>query len=115
MPKKKTYGFASKKTAEDLSAMVGGGNTTYREDRSRQQNRLIRVKTKGTCAASNATTGAMSSVSCDRYNANTDGTFTDAGYDIDVWNGGGAIASGAWADVLMNEAGLYQFVVVRCA
>lgn len=115
MPKKKTYGFANKKTAEDLSAMVGGGNTTYREDRSRQQNRLVHVKTKATCAARNNTTGAMTSVSCDRYDVATDGTVSDAGYDIDVWNPGGAIASGAWGTVLMNEAGLYEFVVVKCA
>lgn len=77
-------------------------------------NRLIHVKTKATCAARDNTTGAMTSVSCDRYNVLTDGTVSDANYDITVWNPGGAIASGAWGTVLLNEAGLYEFVVVKC-
>lgn len=113
MPDESTYGF-NKDDADEIVSKLGIGEGTYKERGGNQQNRLIRVKTKGTCAAANNSTGAMSSVSCDRYNANTDGTFTDAGYDITVWNPGGEVASGAWGSVMLNEAGLYEFVVVKC-
>lgn len=76
---------------------------------------LIHVKTKAACAARNDATGAMASVSCDRYITATDGTQTDAGYDIDVFNPGGPVGSGKWGTVLINEAGQYEFVVVKCS
>lgn len=77
-------------------------------------NQLVHVKTKASCVAANDTTGAMTAVSCDRFITATDGTQTDAGYDVDVYNPGGPIDSGKWGTAMLNAAGLLEFVVVKC-
>lgn len=78
-------------------------------------NRLRHVKTNASCAARNDTTGAMTSVSCRLYVVATDGTLTTTGLDISVFNPGGPVDSGKWATILLNEAGQYEFVVVKCS
>lgn len=76
---------------------------------------LIRIKTKASCAASNATTGQMSSVSCDVFCVNpSTGALTDLGYDLTVWNPGGAIESGKFGSCWYNDYGMLEFVVIRC-
>lgn len=77
-------------------------------------NPLRTVKTKASCAARNITTGAMTSVSCDLYITAADGTVTDSGTDVNVFNPGGLVGSGTWMEVLLNQAGEYEFVVARC-
>lgn len=77
-------------------------------------NVLVTVKTKASCAARNITTGAMTKVLCDRYITAADGTVSDAGYDIFVFNPGGLVPSGQWMECLLNEAGEFEFVVARC-
>lgn len=76
---------------------------------------LFRVKTLGACSASNASTGQMSSCSCQVqvFDPST-GACTSAGYNITVWSGGGAVASGIFCDVEINAYGMFQFVVARC-
>lgn len=57
MPKKKTYGFQDKKTAEDLKALIGGGDGTYTEGivRGRGWNgRLFRFTLNATLASGTA-------------------------------------------------------------
>lgn len=81
---------------------------------SQPKGSLITVKTLSSCAARSDSTGTMSSVSCSRYITATDGTETYAGYDITVFNPGGNIDADKWAEVELNEAGMYVFVVVKC-
>ena len=83
-------------------------------DSAGSSNKLRHVKTKASCAARNITTGAMASVSCDLYLVAADGTLTDTGTDITVFNPGSLVASGTWMTILLNEAGQYEFVVARC-
>lgn len=82
-------------------------------NRNARPNELIHVKTKAACGSRNGTTGAMSAVSCDRYNVAPGGTVTDSNEDITVLNPFNvSVPSGSWCDVLLNEAGEYEFVVV---
>lgn len=76
---------------------------------------MWRVKTKAACSASNASTGQLTNVNCDVYDINpSTGACTDAGWDMVVWNGGGAIATNTFADVALNRFNMPQFVVVIC-
>ena len=54
MPKKKTYGFASKKVAEDLSAMVASNDRTHREGRGGAPTRLFRFTLNASLASGSA-------------------------------------------------------------
>ncbi len=80
----------------------------------RSANVLRHVKTNAACAARNIATGAMSSVACRLYLVATDGSLTDTGINVTVFNPGGPVGSGMWMTVLINEAGQFEFVVARC-
>jgi len=80
-----------------------------------ENNRVEHVKTKSSCTGRDDSTGAMSSVSCDLYEVAADGTVTDTTIDEDLWNPGGDIDSGKWGTAVMNGAGKWEFVVVKCS
>lgn len=115
MPKKKTYGFGSKKTAEDVIALVGGGEETYVEGRTRGSGMRVKHVKNGasTIAAFNTGTLTMSSGTVTEYACSSSGVLS-AGSTFTAYNPGGQIAANAYGVVAMNEAGLWVWIVESC-
>lgn len=106
-----------KSTAARIRQKNGQTKTEVRNPGPRESgNRLIHFKTKsGGIAASNATTGQMTSAVCDIQDVNpSTGAKTDAGYDLTIWNEGGAITGNRFGVAAYNEFGMLVAVVVRC-
>lgn len=80
-----------------------------------EPNPLVHFKSKGSgLTASNSSTGALGSGSCDIYYADSSGTLTDTTVDETVYNPGAAFAANTFGVASYNEAGKLEAIVERC-